>query len=265
MAIFHLSDAQPVVYILPDKYDQRNAATLAALLHKHNIQFFIFSDGYQEPLRPFSQQYSSSLSSAPAQPNIVIDCTINPVAEPNEFLPDILDEHPNVCLLSSSPVGTASSLSALYGAFNLAKVNFLHGFFPDNLVEVSYPLDVEPETKRAVEKFLRFLEIEPVEIEDIVGFVKPRILSMIINEAAFAVMENVSSAQEIDEAMRLGTNYPKGPLAWADEIGLSTVLVVLEALYAEYKEPRYRPCRLLRSYVAVGWNGITEEKGFFAY
>jgi 3-hydroxybutyryl-CoA dehydrogenase len=265
MAIFHLSDAEPVVYLLPDKRDQRSAATLADLLQKHKIQFFIIANEYEEPLSPFAHLYSSNLASVTAQPTIVIDCTINPITEVNEFLPDILDEHPSVCVLSSSPVTTTSGLSVMYGIMNIARVNFLHGFFSETLVEVSYMLEAEHETKRTVDKFLRSLEIEPLEIEDIVGFVKPRILSMIINEAAFAVMENISSAQEIDEAMRLGVNYPKGPLAWADEIGISTVLIILEALYAEYKEPRYRPCRLLRLYPIAGWDGVADGQGFFAH
>jgi 3-hydroxybutyryl-CoA dehydrogenase len=71
--------------------------------------------------------------------------------------------------------------------------------------------------------------------------------------------------QEIDAAMRLGTNYPQGPLAWADDIGIDVVLFMLDALHTEYRQERYRACRLLRKYVALGWIGKSVGKGFYEY
>ncbi len=83
---------------------------------------------------------------------------------------------------------------------------------------------------------------------DRVGLVAMRTLAMIINEAAFALMEGVAAAGDIDVAMKLGTNYPQGPLAWADAIGPQTVVAVLQALHDEYQEERYRPCVLLKQH-----------------
>jgi 3-hydroxybutyryl-CoA dehydrogenase len=85
-------------------------------------------------------------------------------------------------------------------------------------------------------------------IGDAVGGVFPRTIAMIINEAAFAVQEKVASVADIDSAMKLGTNYPVGPLAFCDEVGAETVIAILEALSKEYGADRYRPASLLRRY-----------------
>lgn len=89
-------------------------------------------------------------------------------------------------------------------------------------------------------------------VEDRLGLVAPRILSMIVNEAAFALMEGVAEAEDIDTAMKLGTNYPMGPLQWADAIGVDVVAELLQALFNEYGEERYRPCVLLKQYARAG-------------
>jgi 3-hydroxybutyryl-CoA dehydrogenase len=102
-------------------------------------------------------------------------------------------------------------------------------------------------------------------VEDRVGLITPRILSMIVNEAAFAVMEGVAEPLDIDRAMCLGTNYPKGPLAWGDEMGLDYVVMLLEALYEEYHDERYRPCVLLKQMVRGGRLGKREGAGFYPY
>jgi 3-hydroxybutyryl-CoA dehydrogenase len=114
-------------------------------------------------------------------------------------------------------------------------------------------------------EFFRSLGLEPMVVPDGPGLVFPRILCMIINEAAFALMEGVASAEDIDTAMKLGTNYPLGPLEWADRIGLDQVLGVLEGLQAEYGEDRYRPAPLLRQLVRAGHLGLSTGRGFYPY
>ncbi len=93
----------------------------------------------------------------------------------------------------------------------------------------------------------------------------PRMLSLIINEAARSLDEGVALAEEIDVAMRLGTNYPQGPLRWGDEIGLDEVLAVVEGLQRETGEDRYRPAPLLKKMVHAGWTGVASGRGFYAY
>jgi 3-hydroxybutyryl-CoA dehydrogenase len=97
------------------------------------------------------------------------------------------------------------------------------------------------------------------------GGVLERIVCQVINECAFALGEGVGSAEDIDTGMVLGLNYPRGPLAWADEIGLDHVLAVLDGLCEQYREERYRPAPVLRSLVRAGRLGRTSDAGFFAY
>jgi 3-hydroxybutyryl-CoA dehydrogenase len=95
--------------------------------------------------------------------------------------------------------------------------------------------------------------------------VYPRIISMIVNEAAFAIGDGVASAESIDMAMRLGANYPQGPLALADSIGIDRILEVLEALQRDFGDDRYRPAPLLRRLARAGWHGKDAGRGFHSY
>jgi 3-hydroxybutyryl-CoA dehydrogenase len=97
------------------------------------------------------------------------------------------------------------------------------------------------------------------------GGVLERIVCQVINECAFALGEGVGSAQDIDTGMMLGLNYPRGPLAWADQIGLDHVLAVLDSLWEEYREERYRPAPELRRLARAGRLGRASGAGFFAY
>ncbi len=266
MAIFRLTDSQPVVFLLPDDNDERSAAALAGLLAEKKVPFHIFADEYDEDLLPYSAYILDDIAASPSPPHLVIDCTILPIPTPNPFLMDALAAYPNLTLLSATPNFTATQLSAMLDVPNVARVNLVSGFFPAaEVLEFTHSLTMSRETLLQTEKFLGGLGLQLEKIDDIVGFITPRIVAMLANEAAFAVMEGVSSAAEIDEAMRLGTNYPKGPLEWADEIGLDTVVTILDALFGEYKQERYRACRLLRQYASAGWTGLRAEKGFYAY
>jgi 3-hydroxybutyryl-CoA dehydrogenase len=149
---------------------------------------------------------------------------------------------------------------------NIARVNLMAGFFPNMpTLEFAPSPSMSEENRHHAEQFLHSCGLQTQRIDDIVGFVVPRIVAMLVNEAAFAVMENVSSVKEIDDAMRLGTNYPKGPLRWADEIGIDVVVSLLDSLYAEYRQERYRACRLMRRYVDMQWLGERTGKGFYEY
>jgi 3-hydroxybutyryl-CoA dehydrogenase len=140
------------------------------------------------------------------------------------------------------------------------------GFFPAlETIEFAPSPTMSEDARLHAEQFLQSIGLQPVKIDDIIGFVAPRIVAMLANEAAFAVMERVSSAREVDDAMRLGTNYPKGPLEWADEIGLDVVVALLDSLFAEYHQERYRACRLLRQYVDMQLFGKRVGKGFYEY
>jgi 3-hydroxybutyryl-CoA dehydrogenase len=92
-----------------------------------------------------------------------------------------------------------------------------------------------------------------------------RILVPMINEAAYCLMEGVASAETIDQVMKLGANHPMGPLELGDLVGLDVCLSIMEVLYAEYGDPKYRPCPLLRRYVQAGRLGRKTGRGFHTY
>jgi 3-hydroxybutyryl-CoA dehydrogenase len=133
------------------------------------------------------------------------------------------------------------------------------------LVEVIRGLATSDETTRAIVTLSEDLGKTPVEVNDFPGFVSNRVLMPMINEAVFALMEGVAQPEAIDTVMRLGMNHPMGPLALADLIGLDTCLNILEVLHRELGDDRYRPCPLLRKYVAAGWLGRKSGRGFYTY
>ncbi len=131
------------------------------------------------------------------------------------------------------------------------------------LVEVIRGLATDDETTQAIMELSRSLGKVPVEVNDFPGFVSNRVLMPMINEAVFALMEGVAEAEAIDTVMKLGMNHPMGPLALADLIGLDTCLNILQVLHRELGDDRYRPCPLLRKYVAAGWLGRKSGRGFY--
>ena len=133
------------------------------------------------------------------------------------------------------------------------------------LVEVIRGLATSDETTKKVFDLSKAVGKTPVEARDYPGFIANRILMPMINEAVYCLMEGVGTAESIDTVMKLGMNHPLGPLALADLIGLDTCLAILEVLHDGIGDPKYRPCPLLRTYVAAGWLGRKTQRGFYTY
>jgi 3-hydroxybutyryl-CoA dehydrogenase len=134
-----------------------------------------------------------------------------------------------------------------------------------SLVELTRGPDTAESAATAVERFFATLGKHTTWVADAPGLVLGRIVCQVINEAAFAVAQGVGSAEDVDAGMVHGLNYPRGILAWADAIGLDHVLSVLDGLYEERREERYRAAPLLRSLAMSGRLGLQTGEGFFAY
>ena len=133
------------------------------------------------------------------------------------------------------------------------------------LVEVIRGLATSDATTHRTLELSRAVGKTPVEVSDYPGFVANRILMPMINEAVYCVMEGVGTPDAIDTVMKLGMNHPMGPLALADFIGLDTCVAILEVMHDGLGDPKYRPCPLLRKYVAAGWLGRKSGRGFYSY
>lgn len=144
----------------------------------------------------------------------------------------------------------------------------MHFFNPApvmKLVEVINGLATSQETSDAVKALAVKLNKNPVMVADSPGFIGNRIMIPMINEAVFALMEGVASAEDIDQCAKLGFNHPMGPLALSDLIGNDTVLSIMEVLYHGFGDPKYRPCPLLRKMVQAGHLGRKSGQGFYHY
>ena len=133
------------------------------------------------------------------------------------------------------------------------------------LVEIIRGLATSDEVYKQVEEMTVKLAKTPVEVNDFPGFIANRILLPMINEAVYALYEGVATKESIDNVMKLGMNHPMGPLTLADFIGLDTCLSIMEILHEGLGDSKYRPCPLLRKYVAAGWLGKKSGRGFFVY
>jgi 3-hydroxybutyryl-CoA dehydrogenase len=133
------------------------------------------------------------------------------------------------------------------------------------LVETVRGLATSDRTFAAVHALAVTLGKTPVEVNDAPGFVSNRVLMPLINEAAFAVMEGVATAEAVDQVFKLGMAHPMGPLTLADFIGLDVCVDIMRVLQEGYGDPKYRPCPLLVRMVDAGWLGRKSGRGFYRY
>lgn len=192
-------------------------------------------------------------------------------AEAGERKNKILNELDSI--LSPAAVIVASCLGSAVthlaaGLKNPQRLAGFATFYPvkdRKVIELAAGMRSAENALLTAEEFFKSLGKDTVRIRDAAGLTFPRIVSLIVNEAARALEEGVAGAEEIDVAMRLGVNYPQGPLKWADQIGLDEILAVLDGLHGETGDDRYRPAPLLRKLVTAGYLGEITGRGFYRY
>ncbi|GIM28483.1 3-hydroxybutyryl-CoA dehydrogenase [Clostridium polyendosporum] len=205
--------------------------------------------------------------------NLAADCdlVVEAVVENMEVKKQIFAELDKICKPETILASNTSSLSVTEVATATGrpdKVIGMHFFNPApvmKLVEIIKGMATSQETFDAVKGVSTDIGKEPVEVAEAPGFVVNRILIPMINEAVGILAEEIASAEDIDKAMMLGANHPMGPLALGDLIGLDVCLAIMDVLYKETGDAKYRAHSLLRKYVRAGWLGRKTKKGFHIY
>ncbi len=226
--------------------------------------------------RMAAEQKDSILSRITAAPDLEAaaagaDLVIEAIAEDPAAKSDLWGRLADICTPEVIFASNTSSISITSMARDSRRpdrfigMHFMNPVPLMQLVEVVRGLETSDSVCDAIVELARKMGKEPVVVSDSAAFVVNRIAIPMINEAAFTLMEGISTAEGIDTCAKLGLNHPLGPLALADLIGLDTVVSILEVMVAETGDPKYRPCPLLRRMVAAGRLGRKAGQGFYKY
>lgn len=200
-----------------------------------------------------------------------VDCVIEAVTENFSVKAELFKQVEKIVKPDTILASNTSSISITKLAAATAKpaqfigMHFMNPVPIMKLVEVIPGLATSEETKTSILTLASEMGKTTVQSRDMPGFIVNRILMPMINEACFALQENLASAKDIDEAMKLGTNQPMGPLTLADFIGLDTCLYIMGVLHEGLGDSKYRAAPLLRQYVEAGWLGRKTGRGFYSY
>lgn len=205
--------------------------------------------------------------------NLAADCdlVVEAAVENMKIKREIFAELDVICKPETILASNTSSLSITEVASatkRADKVIGMHFFNPApvmKLVEIIKGMATSQETFEAVKALSVAIGKEPVEVAEAPGFVVNRILIPMINEASQILLEGVASVEDIDTSMKYGANHPMGPLALGDLIGLDVCLAIMDVLYNETGDSKYRASTLLRKYVRAGWLGRKTGRGFYDY
>lgn len=172
----------------------------------------------------------------------------------------------NIILASNTSTLSITEMGAVtYRPRRIIGLHFLNPVTKMKVVEIVRGLKTSDETFQESKEFVQDLDKTGVEVYESPGFVTTRLIMPLINEAMYALMEGVASAEGIDTAMKLGYDFAKGPLEMADRMGLDSVLTAMERLWRDFGELKYRPSPLLRKLVRAGHLGVKSGEGFFKY
>jgi 3-hydroxybutyryl-CoA dehydrogenase len=214
-----------------------------------------------------SALHSGAMMAAGVDADVAIELHNESIDSKQELLLSLSNIIPRDALLLTTalPVSTTQAAAWVDNPARVVGFGVLPPFTDDVLVEVAAGMLTGADAIKRAEEFWQGLGCETLAVADGPGLVRARVVCCLINEAACALMEGVATAADIDQAMKLGANYPHGPLAWADHLGVDMVLGVMTGLFQEWGDDRYRPCPLLRRMVLAGKLGRKSGEGFFTY
>lgn len=253
-----------IVRDIKDEFVDRGIAGIAKSLTKAVVKGKMTEEQKEEILSRISGTTDMKLA---ADCDLVVEAAI----ENMEIKKKIFAELDEICKEETILASNTSSLSIteVGSATKRAdKVIGMHFFNPApimKLVEIIRGMATSQETFDKVKELSVAIGKQPVEVAEAPGFVVNRILIPMINEAVGILAEGIASAEDIDTAMKLGANHPMGPLALGDLIGLDVCLAIMDVLYEETGDTKYRAHSLLRKYVRAGWLGRKSGRGFHNY
>lgn len=229
--------------------------------------FLIGEDSINEEIRTLLDGKAEFIDKLNDSADIIFD-TLNAHAGIKIANIEYIDKHCSLQIpvfTSSLCIPVSELCSASKFPQRLIGAGLYNTFSKSKLLEIAPSKISDAGIIENAEKFLSGCGLNYIKVPDRTGLVFPRIISMIINEAAQVYAEKIAAKEDIDTAMKLGTNYPFGPLEWADKLGVDLVFEILSSLQKYYGEDRYRPHPLLREMVSLNMLGVKTGKGFYTY
>ncbi len=264
--VFARAGFDVVLCDVEQRFLDRGLATIAKNLDREVAKNKITADDKGATLRRITGVIDRSRL---AECDLVIEAATEKLEIKAEIFRDLdrlLQSKPEVILASNTSSISITRIGALTGRPD--KVIGMHFFNPVpvmKLVEIIRGLATSQATFETVRDLSRKLEKTTVEVNDAPGFVSNRVLMPLLNEAMYAVMEGVATAEAVDEVFKLGMAHPMGPLTLADFIGLDVCLDIMRVMQEGLGDPKYRPCPLLIKMVDAGWLGRKSGRGFYIY
>ena len=200
-----------------------------------------------------------------AECDLVIEAAPEKLELKLRILRDVDQRAKGIIASNTSSISITTMAAALSRPDAFVGLHFFNPVPMMALVEVVSGMQTSDATRDAATAFAKQLGKTPIQVRNSPGFVVNRLLCPMINEAVFALQEGVATAEAIDDGMKLGCSHPIGPLALCDLIGLDVVLAVMNVLYEDFNDPKYRPAPLLKEMVAAGQLGRKTKQGFFSY
>jgi len=258
------SNKKVILYDISEQALEKGIKSINKVLDKQIEKNIINQEKKSEILNNIQKTSNLSLASS-------CDLVIEAIIENIDLKKELFSKLDSIC---SNNVIFASNTSSLpitklaRATKRTDKFIGMHFFSPVDrmkLIEIIKGYDTSEETFNIIKDFSLLLGKEVSTSKDYPGFITTRLGLVLMNEAVFCLYEGVGSVEDIDKGMKLGYNHPRGPLALADAIGLDICLSILDIMYEEYKDSKYRACPLLRQMVNAGHLGKKTGKGFYNY